>query len=114
MQFQGRSDLRYEHVLCYDPEEQDKFLYDNKAEKTGLESAIDIINNDLNNLLSGKVYEGGQDYLIDHLLMNYYSKKVEAGDTYIGLNVIKGVSEALLLAAASCFERIMIYKAINQ
>lgn len=28
MSFQGRTELRYSHILAFDPEEQDKFLYD--------------------------------------------------------------------------------------
>jgi len=33
--------------LAYDPEEQDKFLFDNKGDKSGLDHACDIINNEI-------------------------------------------------------------------
>jgi hypothetical protein len=39
--------MRYSHIFSYDPEEQDKFLYDNKADKTGVDFACHMINTEL-------------------------------------------------------------------
>ncbi|CDW78142.1 ankyrin repeat family protein [Stylonychia lemnae] len=110
LNFQGRSDIRYTHILAYDPEEQDKFLFDNKAEKTGLEHACDIINNEISQHLHGKVIETMDE--IDQQLHYFYQGKMD-GHSDIGFNVIKACSEAILFAAASCFERINLYKSIR-
>ena len=38
LNYQGRTEMRYEHILTYDQDEHEKnFLYDNKADKTGLQ-----------------------------------------------------------------------------
>lgn len=40
--------MRYQHLVSYDPEEQEKFLYDNKGDKTGLEFSCEMINTEVN------------------------------------------------------------------
>ena len=49
---------------------------------------------------------------IDQQLHHYYQAKIDS-HADIGFNVIKACSEAILFAAASCFERINMYKAIR-
>ncbi len=40
LNYQGRTEMRYEHVLTFDQDEHEKqFLYDNKTERTGLDKA---------------------------------------------------------------------------
>lgn len=69
--------MRYQHVLTYDPEEQERFLYDNKAEKQGMDIACDIINKEINELLYGKVIESMDE--VEQLMMMFYQKKIDNG-----------------------------------
>ena len=103
--------MRYEHVLTYDQDEHEKsFFYDNKAEKIGLEHACSLINNEINRILQGIVLDDiGK---VDSALLGYYDNKVEKQEE-IGTNVIKAVSEAILLATAACYHKANIYNSIN-
>lgn len=102
MNYQGRSDMRFEHILTFDQDEHEKqFLYDNKADKTGLDAAIRIINGDICKLVAGVVVEGLAS--LDKKLIDYFQKKNEANPEEIGTNITKIVSEGVLFAAASCF-----------
>ena len=111
LNYQGRSEMRYEHILTYDQDEHEKsFLYDNKAERLGLEAAIVLINNDVNRVLNAMVID---DFAkVDAALTQYFAAK-QAKEEDVGTNVIKVVSEALLLATAACYDRHHIHKAIN-
>lgn len=101
--------MRYEHIFTYDQDEHEKsFLYDKPAERIGLEAAVRIINIEINRILKGKVIESIN--VIDKLLLDFYQSK---GEGEIGTNVIKSVSEAVLFATASCFEKIKISKGIS-
>lgn len=70
MEYQGRVDLRYTHVLSYDLEETDKFHFDNKADKSGLEFACSMINDELTQFLRGKAIDVVGS--IDQFLLNFY------------------------------------------
>lgn len=50
---------------------------------------------------------------IDGLLNLFYQKKQD-NQQDIGLNIIKGCSEAILYAAASCFDTINLYSSISE
>jgi hypothetical protein len=66
--------MRYEHILTYDQDEHDKnFLYDNKAEKSGLQQAIVLINQDINRVLKGIVIDNFTK--IDNALTQYFANK---------------------------------------
>ena len=43
--------MRYQHLFSFDAEEQDLILYDNQAEKMGLENAISMITNGISETL---------------------------------------------------------------
>lgn len=111
LNYQGRSEMRYEHILTYDQDEHEKtFQYDNKQERVGVDQAIALINNDVNRVLKGIVID---DFIkIDNALTQYFNTK-QSKEEEIGTNVIKVVSEALLLATASCYDRQNISKGIN-
>lgn len=103
--------MRYEHTLTFDQDEQEKhFLFDNKAERTGLESACKLINGELNQALKGIVLENMTH--VDKVLSEWYNTKVEES-AEVGTNVVKAVSEAILLATASCYEMINVSKGIS-
>ena len=103
LNYQGRSEMRYEHILTYDQDEHEKtFLYDNKQERVGVDQAIALINNDVNRVLKGIVI--GDFSKIDNALSQYFTTK-QSKEEEIGTNVIKVVSEALILATASCYDR---------
>jgi len=58
LNYQGRTEMRYEHVFTYDQDEHEKtFIYDNKAERQGLENACNIIDNEVNRVLTGIVLD---------------------------------------------------------
>ena len=72
--------------MSYDPEEQDKFIYDNKAEKTGLEYACDLINSELN--LKGLVYRAGQNIVLENIepLESWIKKSAEEEEINVSPN----------------------------
>jgi len=109
LHFQGRSALRYTHILAYDPEEQDKFLYDSK-EKSGLDFACHLVNTEVNSLLDRKPLETLED--VEDLLAMFYRQKLDS-QSQIGVNVIKACSEAILYGAAKCYEQVDLYKGIR-
>ncbi len=96
--------------MAYDAEELDKFLFDNKADKTGLEYACHMINAEINELLNGKVIQTMD--IIDDILMMFYHKKVD-NQQDIGINVIRVCSEAILMAASTCFQSNSLFTGIN-
>jgi hypothetical protein len=67
--------MRYQHIVTYDPEELDKFLFDNKAEKTGVDYACEIIHNEVNQMLKGRPITTMDE--IDGLLNLLYHKKLD-------------------------------------
>lgn len=67
--------MRYSHILAYNTEELETFLFDNKAEKTGLDHACNIINNEVNQVLQGRIIKTMDE--IDGLLNMLYEKKVD-------------------------------------
>jgi len=83
-------------------------LYDNKADRSGLETAVKIINNDLSKIIKGTVLDDLST--LDSKLADYFSK-CNAED--IGTNVTKIISEGVLLAAAACFEKVSLFKGIS-
>jgi enolase len=108
LNYQGRTEMRYEHILTYDQDEHEKqFIYDNKTERTGLDTAIKIINNDLSKVVNGTVVDGLT--ALDQKLSDYFSK---CNPDDIGSNVTKIISEGVLFAAAACFEKARIFKGI--
>ena len=103
--------MRYEHILTYDQDEHEKtFQYDNKQDRVGVDQAIALINNDVNRVLKGIVIDDFSK--IDNALAQYFTNK-QSKEEEIGTNVIKVVSEALLLATASCYDRQHVSKGIN-
>jgi len=103
--------MRAEHILTFDQDEHEKsFLYDNKGDRTGLEAAITLINNQISKALKGTILDNIDK--VDKILSDFYDKRVEAGED-IGTNVIKVVSEAIVLATASCYEKLMVFKGIH-
>ena len=103
--------MRYEHILTYDQDEHEKnFQYDNKADRLGLEQALILINNDINRVLKGIVIDDFSK--VDAALNNYFTNK-QSKEEEIGTNVIKVVSEALLLATATCYDRERVCKGVN-
>lgn len=51
--------MKYEHILTFDQDEHEKqFFYDNKTDRTGLDHAIKLINNDISRLIKGVVIDG--------------------------------------------------------
>ena len=46
--------MRYEYTQAFSPEEQEHFLFDNKEQKTGLDFACDMIDNEITEMLKGK------------------------------------------------------------
>ena len=86
--------MRAEYVLTYDQDEHEKqFNYDNKADRTGLETVIRAINIDVNKLLKGKVL--GSLVEVDKLLKEHCEPHVS-----------KCISYALHIATASCYEKL--------
>ena len=61
-------------------------------------------------MLSARIIEDMDE--IDSLLKMYYQKKIDSQEP-IGFNVIRACSEAILYAAASCYDRLRMYKGIN-
>jgi enolase len=93
--------MRYEHILTYDQDEHEKtFLYDNKTDRVGLENACNLINNEVNRVLHGIVLDDLSK--IDSALLGYFDNKTSKGED-MGINVIKAVSEAVMLATAACY-----------
>jgi enolase len=104
--------MRYEHILTYDQDEHEKnFQYDNKTDRVGLESACNLINNEVNRILHGIVLDDFSK--VDAALLGYFDTKAEKHED-IGTNVVKAVSEAILLATASCYQKIDTYQGINK
>ena len=94
--------MRYEHILTFDQEEHEKtFLYDNKAEKSGLSTACCLINGEISKLLKGTLLNGVTQ--ADQKLAEYYQKRAENHPDDAFFNVVKGVSEAVFFATAACF-----------
>ena len=59
LNYQGRTEMRYEHVLTFDQDEHEKqFLYDNKTERTGLNNVCSLINGEISKLLKGTLLNG--------------------------------------------------------
>ena len=85
-------------------------MYDNKTDRVGLETACNLINNEVNRILHGIVLDDISK--VDSALLGYYDNKVEKQEE-IGTNVIKAVSEAVLLATAACFQKIDLFTGIN-
>ena len=103
--------MRYEHILTYDQDEHEKsFQYDNKTDRVGLDSACNLINNEVNRILHGIVLDDFSK--VDAALLGYFDTKSEKHED-IGANVVKAVSEAILLATASCYQKIDTYQGIN-
>lgn len=50
---------------------------------------------------------------VDKKLLKYYQRKSEEEGIEIGSNVIKAVSEAILFATATCYEKVDIFKGIR-
>ena len=67
--------MRYEYIFTYDQDDHEKsFLYDNKADKLGLENACNLINNEVNRILHGIVLDDISK--IDSALLGYFDTKV--------------------------------------
>ncbi len=112
LNYQGRTEMRYEHILTYDQDEHEKsFIYDNKADRTGLEQACNLINNEVNRVLHGIVLDDISK--IDSALLGYFDNKAEKQEE-IGTNVIKAVSEAILLGTTACYQKLDLYKGLNE
>ena len=94
--------MRFEHLLTLDQEEREKtFLYDNKAEKSGLSTACGLINGEISKLLKGTLLNGVTQ--ADQKLAEYYQKRAENHPDDAFFNIVKGVSEAVFFATAACF-----------
>jgi enolase len=103
--------MRYEHLFTYDQDEHEKsFLYDNKGERTGVEQVCSLINVEVNRILHSMVLD--DIHKVDSALMDYFNHKTEKQED-IGVNVIKSVSEAVLLATASCYQKNDLSVGIN-
>jgi enolase len=93
--------MRYEHILTYDQDEHEKsFLYDNKGERVCLDNVCNLINNEVNRILHGIVLDDISK--VDSALLGYFDNKTGKQEE-IGTNVIKSVSEAVVLATAACY-----------
>jgi hypothetical protein len=113
LNYQGRTEMRYDHILTYDQDEHEKqFLYDNKSERTGLDSACKIINNELSIALKGTLLNGMTEF--DNKLADFFNKKHEHAHEEIGTNVTKALSEAVLFATASCYQREEVFRGISE
>ena len=76
LNYQGRSALRFKHNFSFDTEEQDRFLFDNPATKSGLSQGAHMIGNEITETLRLNL---GSDPLnidafrrIDASLLNFY------------------------------------------
>ncbi len=110
LNYQGRSELRYTHTLAFDTDKQDQFLFDNVESKEGLEQAIEMINTEINTLLSGKTVREPADY--DERLHEFEAAKTQNGKKCY--NVIKACSEAILLAIGNCYAKGMAYHGLRR
>ena len=68
----------------------------------GLDQAIALINTDVNRVLKGVVINDISK--VDGTLSQYFANK-QSKEEEIGTNVVKVVSEALLLATACCYDK---------
>ena len=69
-----------------------------------------MINVEINHLIKGTIIDSMT--VIDKKLNEFYQRKQEEG-VEIGTNVIKAVSEAVISATASCYEKVNIFKGIH-
>ena len=76
-----------------------------------MEAACNLINNEVNRILHGIVLDDFSK--VDAALIGYFDTKAEKHED-IGTNVIKAVSEAVLLATASCYQKIDTFHGINK
>jgi len=76
LNYQGRSSLRFKYNFSFDTEEQDRFLFDDPAAKTGLSQGVQMIGNEITETLRLNL---GSDALnleafrrIDASLLSFY------------------------------------------
>jgi enolase len=68
-----------------------------------VDQVCNLINVEVNRILHGMVLDDIQK--VDKALLDYFTHKTEKQEE-IGVNVIKSVSEAVLLATASCYFKV--------
>ena len=81
--YHGRSGLRYQYYFSFDPEEQNRILYDDQASKTGFSQAIDMINNAVTETIRANLGFSGLDLnafrKLDGVLLKFYDQNLSSG-----------------------------------
>jgi hypothetical protein len=110
LNYQGRSGVRHIHTFAFDESQIDNFPWDNPDDRTGLNKAINLINDDLSEKLRGCVMHSSIQ--ADNKLCDIATKL--DGDEYQYKNIIKACSEALTYAVAKCFAPVNIFEGFVQ
>ena len=80
LNYQGRSSIRHKHAFAFDAEEQDRLLFDDPADESGLNQGINMICNEITETLRLNL---GSDALnldafsrIDPSLLQFYEQNL--------------------------------------
>lgn len=76
LNYQGRSAMRYRHTFAFDPEEQDRLLFDDQAAKQGLSQACSMIGEAITHTLKTNMGDQPLDIdafrKLDGVLLKFY------------------------------------------